>query len=124
MGTTTLESLGVKEITTIDELDAALDAARSGVIAWFKHSTRCPISAAAYREVAGYLAEAGGDAPPFHLVKVIESRPVSNELATRLGITHQSPQLILLRDGQPCWNASHGGITAGAISKALDSVTH
>lgn len=122
-GSTTLESLGVKEITDIEELNAALEEARCGVTALFKHSTRCPISAAAYRQVAGYLEKAGPSAPPMYLIKVIESRAVSNEIAARLAVPHQSPQLILLRDGRPCWNASHGGITAQAIAEAAANVS-
>jgi len=123
-GGTTLETLNVMEITTLEALRAALEKTGSGVAAIFKHSTRCPISAAAYREVTAYLEKAGPDAPPFYLVKVIESRPVSNEAAARLGVAHQSPHVILLSGGQPYWNASHGGITAAAISGAVDKLRH
>jgi bacillithiol system protein YtxJ len=115
-----LEEFGVNELLSMDDLDAALEMSEDGVIAIFKHSTTCPVSAGAYRQVAAYLEHAGDDAPPFFLVKVIESRPVSNEIASRLSVTHQSPQIILVQDAKALWNASHGAITEGAISGALE----
>ncbi|MBK5099311.1 MAG: DUF2847 family protein, partial [Gemmatimonadetes bacterium] len=40
-----------------------------------------------------------------------------NSIADRLGIRHQSPQIILLADGQPVWNASHGAVTAEILTE-------
>lgn len=85
----------------------------------FKHSTRCPISSAALGRFSRYIDEAGAAAPPACLINVVECRPVSNEAAARLGVPHQSPQLILTRNGAALWNASHGAITAQAIQEAL-----
>jgi bacillithiol system protein YtxJ len=52
-------------------------------------------------------------------VRVIEERPVSLALAERVGVKHESPQAILIRDGRPLWHASHGAITAGALAAAV-----
>ncbi len=114
-GGTNLESLGVKELTRVDELDPVLQATAGAPVFIFKHSTTCPVSAAAHRQVAAYLEAAGDTAPPFYLVKVIESRPLSNEIASRLSVVHQSPQLIRVDGGEAVWNASHGGITVDSI---------
>ncbi|MEE3181603.1 MAG: monothiol bacilliredoxin BrxC family protein, partial [Planctomycetota bacterium] len=51
---------------------------------------------------------------------VVEDRPVSLELAERLGVLHQSPQAILVRDGQAVWNDSHEGVTSAALKDAED----
>ena len=85
----------------------------------FKHSATCPISAAAHRGVEAWLEETGSSAPVFHRGLVIESRVISDEIASRLGITHGSPQLILVKNGSARWDASHGAITGSAIEKAL-----
>jgi bacillithiol system protein YtxJ len=53
------------------------------------------------------------------LVLVIENREVSNAIASRLGIQHESPQAIVLKDGKPTWNASHWSITTDAMSRAV-----
>jgi len=53
-------------------------------------------------------------------VDVIGARPVARGLAAACGVPHQSPQAILFRDGQPAWDASHGGITAENLAEAWD----
>ena len=87
--------------------------------AWIlKHSSTCSISAAAHDEVAAFLAR---KPMPAAVVVVQEARPLSNWLATRLGYTHQSPQLFLVRGGKVLWQASHWGITAVAMGEAADA---
>lgn len=115
-----LEDFGVKELTQVEELDLALDASEAGPVFVFKHSTACPTSHAAHKRVSDYLAQREGG-PPFYLVKVIESRPLSNALAAALNVPHQSPQLLLVKDRKSVWNASHGSITGQAIQNALNA---
>ncbi len=56
---------------------------------------------------------------PVYWVEVKGHRALSQEIAGRLGIVHESPQAILLRRGTPVWHASHAAVTASAIGKAL-----
>src|SRR5258706_10188106 len=81
----------------------------------FKHSTQCGNSGDAEREFADFAAES---AVPIYQVLVIESRPVSNAIAAQLGVTHKSPQAILVEKGKAVWNASHRAITARALREA------
>ena len=83
----------------------------------FKHSTACPISARALGEVQSFLA--GHPEAPVYLARAIEERAVSQSIARRTGIAHQSPQIIVLRNGEPIWNASHFAVTADAIAEHL-----
>lgn len=115
------EHSAVKELTQVDTLEATLAEASEQLYLIFKHSTTCPISASAYRRVEEYLAEAGDTAPPIFLIKVIESRPVSNAIANHFGVRHESPQLLLVCKGAVRWHASHGAITAAAIEAAVTS---
>jgi bacillithiol system protein YtxJ len=85
----------------------------------FKHSTACPISAEAFRQVAGYVAQAAPSQPDVYLVKVIEDRPVSNQIADQLRVAHKSPQLLLVKDRTVLWWASHYGINLKAVQEAL-----
>jgi bacillithiol system protein YtxJ len=55
------------------------------------------------------------------MVTVQSHRKLSDEMAVRLGIRHETPQAILLRDGRPVWSASHFRITASALTKQLRS---
>jgi bacillithiol system protein YtxJ len=46
-------------------------------------------------------------------------RPLSQMIAARSGVQHESPQVIIFRRGTPIWNASHQDITAAALARIL-----
>ena len=83
----------------------------------FKHSTRCPVSTAAHREVAEFRRRHPGAA--IYVVHVVEQRPLSNALAARTGVRHESPQAIVLAEGKVLWSDSHEGVTADALEALL-----
>jgi bacillithiol system protein YtxJ len=56
---------------------------------------------------------------PVFLVDVKEQRGLSQQIAAELRLPHESPQVILVVDGRPLWNASHGGVTGQAMDRAL-----
>ena len=78
----------------------------------FKHSLTCPISSAAYEQMTKLDGEVA-------LIEVQRARELSTEIENRLGVAHESPQVIVLRNGQVVWNASHFDITAGAVAEAV-----
>ena len=84
----------------------------------FKHSTSCPVSAAAHERVRAYIQQEGG-APDVRMVKVIETRPVSNLIAETLGVQHASPQIILVKGRKAVWHTSHSDITGAVMREAL-----
>ena len=101
------------------DLDHLLAAAPRQPVMIFKHSTTCPISAAAFREFQAALA--GGDlagARPA-VVRVIEERPLSRSIARRWSVTHQSPQALLVQGPNVLWHASHHAITREALGAAV-----
>jgi bacillithiol system protein YtxJ len=102
-------------LRTDDELPAALDAPVAVV---YKHSPLCGRSARALMEVQRFMAERPD--VPVYLVDVIQSRPLSRELADRLDVRHESPQALVLRDGRVSWHGSHEAVTAAALDAALD----
>ena len=74
----------------------------------FKHSNACSISARAYRDGVNIL-------------EVQSARAVSNEFATLTGIRHETPQVVILRDGKAVWDASHFDVVAADVMKAVES---
>jgi bacillithiol system protein YtxJ len=84
----------------------------------YKHSPVCGASRSAAMEVRRFM-EARPDVPVYR-VDVVEDRPLSNELARRLEVRHESPQLILVRQGVAVWDTSHGGVRAASLIRALD----
>ena len=96
---------------TLDEL---ITGSKTKPVVIFKHSTACGISAAAYREMEKLEGEV-------NLLEVQSARDVSRELADLTGIRHETPQVIVFKDGKAVWNASHFDIKAGAVLKAVES---
>jgi bacillithiol system protein YtxJ len=79
----------------------------------FKHSNACSISSRAYRE----MEQLEG----VNILEVQSAREVSRELANLTGIRHETPQVIVLRDGKAVWNASHFDVKAADVMKAVES---
>lgn len=100
------------KVTDIKEFEEMADRSKERPVVIFKHSLTCPISATAYDQMAKYAGEVA-------LVEVQRARELSNEIENRLGVNHESPQVIVLSKGQVVWNASHFGITADAVAAAV-----
>lgn len=83
----------------------------------FKHSPACFASRRARREVEQVMREQPD--LPVYLIDVLALRPLSQWLARRFGITHQSPQVVVFKDGRPVWHASHGSVRAAEIAPKL-----
>ncbi|GAB6990540.1 bacillithiol system redox-active protein YtxJ [Paenibacillus pini] len=107
------------KLTTSEQLHTALEASKDKPLLLFKHSTRCPISAGAYQEVMSYLKDQPNEAVEYGLIHVVEDRPVSLEVADLIGVQHQSPQVILIRNQKPIWHTSHSNITSDALNEHL-----
>lgn len=99
-------------ITDSKSFEALLKDSDEHPVVIFKHSTTCPISSGAYREMKGFPGTIA-------LVEVQTARELAREIGTRTGIEHESPQVIVLRNGTPVWSASHWKITAAAVEQAV-----
>ena len=109
----------VPELKTHKDLDKVMAKSKEKPILIFKHSTACPINARAAFRVNKWMEKLGDKKPEMYYVKVIESRPVSNELAKKLKVKHESPQILLIKDGESLWDTSHDKITPKAIEEAM-----
>jgi bacillithiol system protein YtxJ len=98
-------------------LKRLINLSRLDPVLIFKHSTQCPISSQAQAEVQRFVSEA--PEVMCGVVLVIEQRAMSNAIAERLGVRHESPQVIVVRNEEPVWNASHWYITADSLNEAL-----
>lgn len=100
------------KVNTTEELDGLFEKSSEQPVFLFKHSLTCPISAGVFQIVSGIDADV-------HLVVVQHSRDISNELAEKTGIRHESPQAIILKDGKPVYHASHYDVTARDVEQSL-----
>lgn len=109
-----------RELTSIEEWENVFQQSDDKPVVVFKHSTTCPVSANAHEEFSNYLNGAPKDNIDYVLVKVIESRPVSNKIAEDTGVKHESPQIIYIDKKAKVWTASHWSVTKAHISAVLD----
>ncbi|SHG13769.1 bacillithiol system protein YtxJ [Ornithinibacillus halophilus] len=88
----------------------------------FKHSTSCMISARALKQVLAFQKKENHPIDCY-MVKVIESRKLSNKVASDTTIPHKSPQLLLIDKQSIVWNTSHWKITENNIREAIQQFT-
>ena len=74
----------------------------------FKHSTRCSISAVALQRMQKAKQPDGLD---FYFLDLLAHRPLSNKVAEVFGVHHESPQVLLIKDGKCIFDESHLGIS-------------
>jgi bacillithiol system protein YtxJ len=84
----------------------------------FKHSTTCSISAAAKSKIERQWADSGLTTPLYYL-DLLRFRPLSAQIAEQFGVRHESPQLLLIQDGECRYDASHMGIRLNDVAQAV-----
>lgn len=105
----------------LDELEQALADTRNLPLLLFKHSHTCGISVEALDELLAHISERRQDVR-YAMVTVQTHREVSNAVSARLGVRHETPQAILVRDGRVVWSASHFHVNAVELGKAVQAV--
>lgn len=105
-------------LESMDDLDALEALSYEKKVVLFKHSTRCSISRFVLKQFENTF-DISEDKMQLYFLDLIEYRPVSNEIAERFEVTHQSPQMIVLKDGKAIFNASHESIDARDLEKLV-----
>ncbi len=98
----------MQKITNIAEFEELVESNEPFFL--LKHSTTCPVSAAAYSQYQSFVEDPSFDKKGVYLA-VQESRELSNHIAQITNIRHESPQVIYFTDGKAQWNESHWKIT-------------
>lgn len=115
---TNQNGLNWNALTEIKQLDAIVEASAEKPVVIFKHSTRCSISRMALKNFEREYDLAESEVAPYFL-DLLEHRDISNEIAQKFQVIHQSPQLILIKDGKAVYNASHSEIDAEALKSMI-----
>lgn len=105
------------DLSTPAALDEFLATSAQRAVLIYKHSMTCGTSAYAFEEVQDVMNTVPDLSVGF--VRVQAARAVSNEIARRFDVRHESPQALLIQGGVVVWRASHYGVTAPAIAAAL-----
>jgi bacillithiol system protein YtxJ len=105
------------QLSTENTLDEIIELSFQKPVILFKHSTRCSISSMALSRFEREW-DSSQHVELFYL-DLIAFRELSNEIARVLNVEHQSPQVLLLKNGEVIYNSSHNGISAQEIKSAL-----
>ena len=103
-----------QNITSGDDLNKAIEESATKKVAIFKHSTSCFISKTVLKNFEKEVANSDKDVS-YYFLDLLANRSISNKIADDLGVTHQSPQLIVLENGKAIANASHQSISVDII---------
>ena len=110
-----MEWESLDSINYLDELDLVSE---DKFVLLFKHSTRCSVSVMAKRRLETEWDLSNEQIIPVYL-DLLKHRDVSNEIANRYGVTHQSPQVLLIKDGISHYDVSHNMISVEELKKYL-----
>jgi len=88
-------------------------------VAIFKHSTRCSISSVANSRLASFWDFK--DELPIYYLDLITYRNISNLIAEKFNVFHESPQIIILKDGKSIYDASHLSISVKSLHQVLET---
>lgn len=103
-----------KHLTTEVDIDGLIAASAQKPQAIFKHSTRCSISSVALQRMEKASAPEGID---FWFLDLLQYRKISNAVAERFGVEHESPQVLLIKNGACVFDESHLGISMAELAE-------
>lgn len=107
-----------KALEKEEQLTTIVESSKKHTVVIFKHSSRCSLSA-----MAKFRLERGWDFDrsevELYFLDLLRFRSVSNKIEEVFGVLHQSPQILLIRNGHVTYDASHGNVTISAIRSNL-----
>lgn len=105
-------------LTDLSQLDEIDELSKKKTVVIFKHSTTCGISAGAKSRLEMDWPSLKGDVA-FYYLDLLTYRPISNEIASKYSVRHESPQIIVINNGTATHDSSHHRISVGDLNKAL-----
>lgn len=104
-------------LTDLGQLNELISSSNEKPVLIFKHSTRCIVSRTALKQFENEFDLENQVSAYF--LDLLEHRAISNEIASRFGVYHQSPQLLLIKEGKSVYDVSHSDIDAGELKGKL-----
>lgn len=101
------------------DLEKIQEISESETVLIFKHSTRCSISSTALNRLERSWKEGEMKNVKPYFVDLIADRPISNQVSDTFNIPHESPQILLIKNGKCIYHASHLAISYPEIYKNI-----
>jgi bacillithiol system protein YtxJ len=116
-GTSNASNVGWRPLTDLGQLNEIIQESVDKPVILFKHSTRCGVSRMTLKQFENEY-DLDDQVTPYYL-DLLEYRSISNAIAERFGVQHQSPQLLLIRNGKAVYDASHSDIYVEALRRYI-----
>ena len=107
-----------KTLSDISQLDQIAKDSEGKAVVIFKHSVTCGISAGAKNRLESQWDLVNTDID-FYYLDLLSNRAISNAIADRWAVRHQSPQIIVLRNNEAAYDTSHGSISPGDLESKV-----
>ena len=101
-------------LTDEQQLNTIVDQSKDHPVVIFKHSTRCSISSMAKNRLE---RETPTENVSFYYLDILRYRPVSNKIAEDFHVHHESPQILLIKNGECTYEEAHNGISMADITE-------
>jgi len=105
-----------KQLTSEAQLDDIRAASHQKPQVIFKHSTRCNISSMALNRLERSFVPTNAD---FYYLDLLNYRNISNKIATDFDVYHESPQVLVIINGECIYDESHSGISFDEIEEQI-----
>ncbi len=103
-------------LTSVSQLEDIRQKSHDTTQVIFKHSTRCVISSMALNRLERETQPENAD---FYFLDLIANRDISNAIAEKFNVYHESPQILVLRNGECIYDESHSGINMDEIKEQI-----
>ena len=105
-----------KPLTDIVQLNEIDEKSKSKTQVLFKHSTRCSVSRMAMKNLLDEMAETYLDKLDIFYLDLLNYRAISNAIAARYKIRHESPQILVIKNGKCVAHASHSEVSLKLVN--------
>lgn len=106
-------------LASLETLDKIVEDSYLQPVAILKHSTSCGVSRMVLRQFENEFDAESGKVKLYFL-DLISYREVSNQIASKFNVRHESPQIILIKEGESVYDASHSSINADNLIKSIN----
>ena len=106
------------DLTDDQQLDHLKELSKQKAQLIFKHSTRCAISSMAKSRLERTTPP---DAVDFYYLDLVKHRQLSNKIAEEFAVYHESPQVLLIKNGECVYDESHNAIRMEEILEQVNA---
>jgi bacillithiol system protein YtxJ len=110
-GTSTKSKMNWHQLNSEEQLEQIKKESFERPIMIFKHSTSCSISSASLSRMERNWKEEEAKNMKVYFLDLLKNRRLTNAIAQKFNVEHQSPQVILIKNGERVYDESHFGIS-------------